>query len=535
MSGIVGKLTQARDKIVQVATAAANKKSGPKTGLFLRNLYELIRTYLDHAAHGQQDEYMNGIIQEIQEELLVCTREEKALLVQQLIFVNIVGYDTSWANFTVLEVMAMDDYSAKRIAYTAASQLWNSSTDVVLMAIARVQKDLTTVQTLLTSCVLTSIPPYLTAALASAISPNVIALMTSTRPYVRQKAIMTFYHICLQHPESLKNGFVTLRGRLEDDDSSVAFSALSVIAELATHNPQNFVPLIPKLHKMLESAHSNWVILRIIAILRLLCAAEPRLPKKLVTPFASILETTGSITVLFECVRAIIEIPITNSVLLSSAAQRMQAFLEHQDVNLRFLCLSLFIKLMQIQPRLVAQHRELITQCLDSNDEPTRLMAVDLLAALANAKTIDGIVGKMFEHFKSSRSTPFKNQLLTRVVEMCSRSDYALVQDFDWYVTVLMDFVNEGGITCLALVGDQFLDLALRVPATRPRLIAELAPIFEDAKYKSETRLLLAVSHIIGDYADDASAFDEVLQPNIVDLDERVQASCVSTAFKLFL
>jgi hypothetical protein len=96
---------------------------------------------------------------------------------------------------------------------------------------------------------------------------------------------------------------------------------------------------------MLENAHSNWVLLRIIAILRLLCSAEPRLPKKFVTPFASILETTCSITVLFECVRAIIEIPITNSVLLSSAAQRMQ-FLEHQDVNLRFLYLSLFIKLI---------------------------------------------------------------------------------------------------------------------------------------------------------------------------------------------
>jgi hypothetical protein len=32
---------------------------------------------------------------------------------------------------------------------------------------------------------------------------------------------------------------------------------------------------------------------------------------------------------LFECVRAIIETPITNTVLLGFAAQRMQLFLEH--------------------------------------------------------------------------------------------------------------------------------------------------------------------------------------------------------------
>jgi hypothetical protein len=78
------------------------------------------------------------------------------------------------------------------------------------------------------------------------------------------------------------------------------------------------------------------------------------------TPFTNVLETTGSVMMLFECVRAIIETPITNTVLLGFGAQWMQSFLEHQDANFRFHCLSLFIKLMQIQPKLVAQHRELI-------------------------------------------------------------------------------------------------------------------------------------------------------------------------------
>jgi hypothetical protein len=114
---------------------------------------------------------------------------------------------------------------------------------------------------------------------------------------------------------------------------------------------------------MLANSCSNWVTLRIIAILRMLCLAEPRLAKKLIAPFTNILETTASVTVLFECVRAIVDIPITDNVLLTYAAQRLQTFLEHQDVNLRFLCLNLFIKLMQIQPILVRQHRELISSC----------------------------------------------------------------------------------------------------------------------------------------------------------------------------
>jgi hypothetical protein len=68
---------------------------------------------------------------------------------------------------------------------------------------------------------------------------------------------------------------------------------LSVIAELAIHNSQDFVPLILGLHKILENASSNWLFLRIIVILKLLCTRD--------WAVQWVLETASSITVLFEC------------------------------------------------------------------------------------------------------------------------------------------------------------------------------------------------------------------------------------------
>lgn len=532
------KFAKVKSTFKNITTAIQNTQVIPKEAirkLTARNLNDLIRNYLNAKANGTEEQYMVNIISSIQEEARTYTNEENANTVQQMVFINMLGYDTTWGDFTVLEVMTLEDYSAKRIAYTAAAQMWNSNSDVVLMATNRIQRDLTSVNTLLTSCVLTSLPPYLTSSLASGIAHDVISLMTSAKPYIRQKAIMTFYHICLRHPDALKPGFVTLRGKLDDDDPSVVFAALTVISELCQHNPSNFVPLIPTLHKMLLNSTSNWVTLRLITILKMLCKAEPRLPKKLITPFTNILDTTSSITLLFECVRSIIEIPITNTVLLTYASQRMQAFLEHQDVNLRFLCLTLFIKLMQIQPKLVSQHKELITQCLDSEDEETRLMALDLLAALANSKTIDGIVAKMFMHFKESKNQHFKNQIVTRIIEICSKADYALISDFDWYINVLMDFIDEGGLSTYDLIADQFLDLALRVPVTRPLLVQELSKLFADTRYKNESKLLLAASHIVGDYSENSDYFESVLHPQVVQMSERVQSSCISTAFKLFL
>lgn len=500
-----------------------------------KSISDVIRGYINAINSGTTQTYINEVCARIREESRKNSEEENIGIVQQLIFLNLVGCDTTWADFIVLGVMSLDDFSAKRLAYTAAAQMWNTNSDVVLMATNRIQKDLTSNLPLLTSVVLTSLPPYLTDTLALSISQNVISLMTSTRANIRQKAIMTFYHICLKYPDALKMGFATLRKALDSDDISVVFSALSVINELCAHNPSNFIPLIPKIFKMIDVSADNWVLLRIINILRMLCEVEPRLPKKLITPFTNILETTSSVTVLFETVRTIIEVPITNTVLLTYAAQKMQMFLEHQDVNLRYLCLSLFIKLMQIQPKLVAQHKDLITQCLDSEDESTRMMALNLLSALANPKTVDGIVAKMFDHFKESKNITFKNQIVTRVVEICSKSDYALIQDFDWYISVLMDFVNDGGISCFDLIADQFLDLALRVPSTRQRLVSEMSTLFDDSRYKDENRLLLAASHIIGDYSENTEPFEQVLSPVISQMTERVQTSCITTAFKLYL
>lgn len=509
-----------------------------------RTLGDVIRGYLTARTKNVEQQYIGDLVAKMNEEIKMNNLQQTAGILQQAIYLNLIGVDTKFAYIPAVNVMSMEAFSEKRMGYTAAEMFLTAkkdagvdrdADDAVLMATQRVQKDLTSIISLNVSIALTSVTSFLSAGLAHQIASDVIALMTAAKPVIRQKAIMTFYHVCLKYPDALRPGFVTLKSRLDDSDASVVFSALTIMSELCAHNVQNFVGLIPKFHKMLEQSTSNWVSLRLITILRMLSTIEPRLPKKLIGPFTTILETTTSITVLFECVRTIIDIPITNPILLTYATQRMQAFLEHQDTNLRFLCLTLFIKLIEIQPRLVAQHKELITQCLDSTDEPTRLLALDLLAALANSKTIDGIVAKMFDHFRNSKTVVFKDQLMRRVIQICSKNDYDLISDFDWYISVLMDFVEEGGFTCYTQLAEQYNDMASRVPACRPRLVKVMASLLDKIEYKDAIDLLMVAISIISEYAEDASQFDHLLQNSMLNTNERVQAYCIATAFKLYL
>ena len=216
--------------------------------------------------------------------------------------------------------------------------------------------------------------------LAQYVSGDVIKLMTSSKLYVKLKAIMCFYSVCLHYPDALKAGFPTLRSLLDDSDSSVVMSVLNVLFELCMTNPSNMIQMIPKLFKMLTQKSTNWVTLKLIQIMTVLGKAEPRLAKKLVDPYAEIMSNAQSLSVVYECARSIVEIPVNSPSVMKASVTRIHSYVYSKDPSLRSLFVAIMMSLLKLQPKLCTQYRDLITECLDSDDEGQRLMALDLLA-----------------------------------------------------------------------------------------------------------------------------------------------------------
>ena len=504
--------------------------------LFRPSLIETSRAYVRAVQTGTQDEKMQEILTKVQDEFRSFRQTPKMDATQEIIFIGMNGYDTVWSDFNVLDVMSIDNYSAKRVAYTAAELNWNPNSEVCLMATNRIAKDLTAKDPLIVSCVLTSISSYLTEPLSQQIAGDVISMMTSSKPYIRQKAITLFYKICTTFPDALRNGFQTLKTCLDDKDKGVVFATLTVLHMLCLDTQHQFVPLIPQLHKMLTTSSINWERIRLIQILSLLNQAEPRLAKKLVSPFEQILQNSSSPNLIFEVVKSIIELNLTNANLITQATQVMENYVHHVDTNIRFLGLSYFLKLLQMQPKLITQYQDTINECLDSIDESMRLVALELLASLATHKTIDSVVAKMYDNIQLARTTAVKDQLIQKIIDICSNDDYKLVSDFDWYISVLMDIVKEKRISCYELLGAQFLDLAERVPSTRVRLTKEMCNILGGVSLNASEQLLLIASQIVGDYSKcSADNFAKLLQPIVCNFGPRIQASCLNSAFKIFL
>jgi AP-3 complex subunit delta-1 len=76
------------------------------------------------------------------------------------------------------------------------------------------------------------------------------------------------YKIFLTYPDALRPAFPRLKEKLEDPDPGVQSAAVNVICELARKNPKNYLSLAPIFFKLMTSSTNNWMLIKIIKLVR---------------------------------------------------------------------------------------------------------------------------------------------------------------------------------------------------------------------------------------------------------------------------
>ena len=65
--------------------------------------------------------------------------------------------------------------------------------------------------------------------LARDLAPDLVALLSSSREYVRKKAVLVLYKVFLKFPQALRPAFPRLKEKLEDPDQSMFLFNLFLI------------------------------------------------------------------------------------------------------------------------------------------------------------------------------------------------------------------------------------------------------------------------------------------------------------------
>lgn len=126
---------------------------------------------------------------------------------------------------------------------------------------------------------LSSVALLLTPPLARDLGPDLLSLLTRTRPLVRRQATLILWRILHSWPgvQELTTGreergedpwVERLRERLSDEDMGVVGSAVNVICEAARKDPSKYLPLAPELFGLLTASTNNWMLIKIIKLVR---------------------------------------------------------------------------------------------------------------------------------------------------------------------------------------------------------------------------------------------------------------------------
>lgn len=521
---------------------ALKKVKGTLERVLDKNLQDLVRGIRNHKE--TESKYIAECIDEIKQELRQDNLAVKANAISKLTYLQMLGYDISWAAFNVIEVMSSTKFTHKRIGYLAAAQSFHDGTDVLMLTTNLIRKDLGSQNMYDAGVALNGLSCFLTADLSRDLANDIMTLMTSTKPYLRKKAVLIMYKVFLRFPEALRPAFPRLKEKLEDPDPGVQSAAVNVICELARKNPKNYLSLAPLFFKLMTSSTNNWVLIKIIKLFSALTPLEPRLGKKLIEPLTNLIHSTSAMSLLYECINTVIAGNFP-SVTMTLCVQKLRILIEDSDQNLKYLGLSAMSKILKTHPKSVQTHKDLILQCLDDKDESIRLRALDLLYGMVSKKNLMEIVKKLMIHMDKAEGSHYRDELLSKIIEICSQSNYQYITNFEWYVSILVELTRIEGTRHGKLIASQMLDVAIRVQAIRPFATHQMAVLLESTQISSTNpqrngicEVLYAAAWICGEFSEHLkepkATLEAMLRKHVTCLPGHIQSVFVQNILKLY-
>ncbi|TKS74721.1 AP-3 complex subunit delta-1 [Collichthys lucidus] len=155
------------------------------------------------------------------------------------------------------------------------------------------------------------------------------------------------------------------------------------------------------------------------------------------------------------------------------------------------------------------------------------------------------IVKKLMLHVDKAEGTTYRDELLTKIIDICSQSNYQYITNFEWYISILVELTRLEGTRHGHLIASQMLDVAIRVKAIRVFAVAQMATLLDNAHLLTGNmqrmgicEVLYAAAWICGEFSEHLEnpmqTLEAMLRPKVATLPGHIQAVYVQNAAKLF-
>ncbi|CAN3366359.1 AP-3 complex subunit delta [Diutina catenulata] len=502
--------------------------------------------------------FLDSALSECRSELRQTDLETKAMAILKLAYLEMYGFDMSWANFQILEVMSSSKFQHKRIGYLAAIQSFKNEQDLLILATNQFKKDLNSHNHAEIGLALSGIATIVTPNLSKDINDDVLMKLNHSSAYIRKKAVLAMYKVFLQFPDSLRLNFSRIVDKLDDGNVAVVSATVNVICEISKKNPKLFITFLPKFFTILEETKNNWLIIRILKLFQQLSRVEPRMKKKIMPTLLELMRKTQASSLIYECINCIVQ----GSMLAPDSSRdkdvarvcvgQLMDFFSTKDSNLKFVGLLALINILKVYPALIASEpgvTSVIMECLTDPDAIIKGKALEICQYLVNEDNIVDIVKVLLVQLVPrgvSSAEGLRVAIARKIISIAQYDNYNNIPNFRWYVAVINDIIQltllppaDAAAAALsasataqlaAELGKEVMSIATKVPSVRPTLLSRvvLPMVAEPRVFERCPRLLADLYWTVGEYCDEIAEEDDD-----DDDDDKIEPSGLGSSYGL--
>jgi hypothetical protein len=338
----------------------------------------------------------------------------KARNLCKAIYMQMMGYQTSFMQMSCINLLASSDFTEKRIAYSALPLVIDSTSQVLLLATSTIKKDLQNrdnpeIQAL----ALNAVGDVCTPDMCREISMEVANIIQNTEdPNVKKRAACAGVVIIKNCPEMIDSYIDKIPLLLEDRTHSVCLSGIYLVLEMLNKKP-NIIEKIKKYHSMFVKYEKSLLSVsyspefdvngitdpflqaKILEIMQYTAKDDKELIDELADLFVSVQSITESskqtgYALQYEIIKAINNLNASSG-MKSLSNNILGKFLSSSDYNLKYIALNTLKDVARKDLASVQKHRAIILEFLKDNDISLQKRALDLIYLIINKSNLKNI------------------------------------------------------------------------------------------------------------------------------------------------
>ncbi|GIX61824.1 AP-4 complex subunit epsilon, putative [Babesia caballi] len=426
-----------------------------------REFYKFTRALGEARSKEEEERIVLGQIGILKERFLEkdVDRERFKEYLVRAVYVEMLGFEAPFAHIHAINMAQERSLVCKKAGYWACRQLLKPQSELMLLLINTLQKDLQSPNFMEVACALQCVCDLVNREMVPTILPRVLQCLDHEHELVRKHAIMAvrsfndFDSTCVEDLTSI------IERGICDPNPAVMGCTLSLLQDALTERPRGYRNLVPSLVSILNQIVARrltntydyhrvpapWIQIAIVSIFGRMGRGDRRLSAQMfeclqnVMQHAESLPSSSSVVgnaIIYECAKTVSAISPRES-LTTMCSISISRMLGSANNNLRYAGISGLSILVGVNMSYAAENQLVVVSCLEDRDETIRRRTLDLLYRMTNTKNVVTIVNCFVAQLRSKCERYWSAELINKTTLLCEKFAPSAV----WYVETLLELM----------------------------------------------------------------------------------------------